>query len=582
MKKTMFLLITWFTIAQAMGQVKEQRIATDIDAVKLHLDGAEIIRNHTLNLSPGRHQLIFTNLSPKMYYQTIQASASSGVKILSVSNETNFMERRKDSPRAKGIRDSIDQVRTTMDLLSDEKNAYYEEKNMLQQNRSIKGNNSNLTVAELSAAADFYRSRNFEINKALSKLQKKLEKSGRELLDLKLQLREINSDHRPTAEVHLVVETDKNTSTTIDLRYVVSDAGWAAIYDLEAGDFNKPIDLGYRGLAYNNTGVDWENVKLTLSTADPLQNMVQPCLTVWNLDSYSNIDHIATNINININKNNSYPAQQQRIDIDLDNGVYEQEVQTILGDDYQKGIDYNTDKYRDYVKNKNNSGPTIVEATLDVPEFNADFEIEKPYTIPSDRKPYSVDINTFKLPTTYKYYAVPKLDKDAFLMAQVVGWEDLDLVSGNVNIYNDGKYIGQSYIDIRNLSDTLSVSLGRDADVVVTRTKIKGSAKKQLFGSQKKASMAYQINVRNNHSKAITIEIQDQVPISNDKEVIITVDEKSDADYDPEIGVLTWQFTLGAKKNKEFKMGFSIKYPKDKKVHIQYKKSRKMKQARYF
>lgn len=581
MTRLFFLLVVYFSITEVIGQVKEQRIETTIDAVKLHLDGAEVIRSHQTNLTAGRHQLIFTNLSPKMYHQTIQASASNGVKILSVTNETNFMERRKDSPRAKGIRDSIEQVRTTIALLTDEKDAYYEEKNMLQQNRSIKGNNSNLTVAELSAAADFYRSRNFEINKALSQLQKKLEVSGRQLLDLKLQLQEINADHRPMAEIHLVVETDKTTSSIIDFRYVVSDAGWAAIYDLEAGDFSKPINLGYRGLAYNNTGIDWNNVKLTLSTADPLQNMVQPALTVWNLDSYSNIDNIATNINININKNNSYIVQEQQINLDLEKGVYEQEVAQLLGEDYQKGVDYNTDKYKDYIKNKN-SGPTVVNATLDVPEFNADFEIEKPYTIPSDRKPYSVEINDFKLPTTYKYYAVPKLDKDAFLLAQVVGWEDLDLVSGNVNIYNDGKYIGQSYLDIRNLSDTLSVSLGRDPDVVVTRTKIKGSAKKQLFGSQKKASMAYEINVRNNNSKAITIEIQDQVPISNDKDVVITVDEKSAADYDTDLGVLTWQFQLGAKQNKEFKMGFSIKYPKDKKVHIQYKKSRTMQQARFF
>jgi len=572
------LLISGFTFAQT----PQQRIQTNIQAVKLYLDGAEVMRQHPLNLKQGRHKLIFTGLSPKLYNQTIQAGASNAVKILSVTTETNYIDRRKDTPRAKQIRDSIEQIRLKIDLLQDERKAYLAEKTMLDQNRSIKGENNNLTVQELQAAADFYRQRYLEINKALSRLQKELEQPSRQILDLKLQLREINADRRPTAEIHLVVEAESSTATTIDLRYVVSDAGWAAVYDLEAGEFDAPIQLGYRGLAYNNTGIDWNDVALTLSTADPLKSMVAPSLSVWTLDNYStqNIDRLANNININIQQNNqnNYNVPQK---LDVSQGLYQQEIQSILGEDYQKGIDYNTKRYRDYLQNKNEK-PTVVEATLDVPEFNADFIIPKPYTIPSDRKPYSVEINTFKLPVTYKYYAVPKLDKDAFLLAQVVGWEDLDLVSGNVNIYNNDKYIGQSYLSIRNLSDTLSVSLGRDADVVVERTKVKGSAKKQLFGSQKKASIAYRINIRNNRSKSIDIEIEDQVPISDDKDVTVQVDEKSNANYDEKTGILNWRFQLAPNKNKEINLGFSIKYPKDKQVKIQYKKSRQMKQRRYF
>lgn len=576
------LLCLWSALLIAQNDLPIA-VQTNIHAVKLHLQGAEVMRKTSVQLKKGRNQLVFTNLSPKLYEQTIQVAANNDVKVISITTKKNFIERRHATPKIKSLNDSVEILKDAIALLNDEIGSYKEEQGLLKQNRSVKSTQKNLTVAELQEISEFYRKRSFDINKNLSRLDKERTKLNRQLFNYKLQLYELNADKRAMAEVFLVVEAKKATSSDLDLRYVVSDAGWVAIYDLEASNFANKINLQYRAQAYNNTGIDWNDVKLTLSTGDPLQSMLQPTLSVWNLGGASTYDiNTIANVNVDISVNNNAPVLQQRI-IQEPIAVPQitDEVRTILGDDFEEEIDYNTFEFERF-KSSKSEVPLVITETLEVPEFNADFKINKPYTIPSDRKPYSVEIKNFDLPAKYKYYAIPKLDKDAFLLAQVIGWEDLDLVSGSINIYNNKKYIGQSRLSINNLSDTLSVSLGRDPNVVLARKKVKGSSRNVFLGNSKKATIAYDITVRNNHSKNINIEILDQVPISSDKDVVVTIDEKTGAKYDEKTGLLSWNIVLNSNKTQQLNFGFSIKYPKEKEVKIEYKKMKVIEQSRYF
>lgn len=574
---TILLCLGFFQL-HAQIAVPEQKVETKIDAVKLHLQAAEVHRASDLNIPKGRSLFIFTGLSSKLYPQTIQISAAqAGIRILSVTSKINYLAKSPEDLKIQALRDSVDLIKAELAVLGNEKGAYLAEKEVLKSNRSTKGSDKPLDLELLKAASKYHRERTLEINKELTALQNKIVAANRKLFDHKLQLRELNANKQPTSEIHLVVESAKALSSKVDLRYVVRDCGWAAIYDIESQNFSDKIELRYRALAFNNTAVDWVDVDLTLATADPLKTANQPILATWSIDDYSTnaINDIA---NINIS-NEIYIQNNNQEQLNL-NG-YKQEVQDILGDDYNADIDYETERFREFQRERANK-PQLTSATLDVPEFNVDFEIDRPYTIPSDRKPYSIDVETHNLAASYKYYAVPKMDKDAFLLAQVVGWEELNLVSGPVNIYNTNRYVGQSYLNIRNISDTLQISLGRDKDVVVNRIKVKGKSKRQLLGSAKKASVAYEIDVRNNHSKAIDIEILDQIPISTDKEITISLDEKSDAIYTEKTGELLWRFKLEPSTTKKLEMGYSIKYPKDKRVNIQYRKSKRIQQSRYF
>ena len=268
----------------AQSDTKEIALQTTIEAVKIHLQGAEITRNYPLKLSPGKYNLVFTGLSPKLYDKTIQLTASDDLEILSLTAKTNFLKRRTDSPRIKTLRDSVDLLKKQIDAFRNEENAYLQEKALLNKNQTLNvfHHQPNGTT-DLGAAADFYRERMLLIGKKLTALHNQLEKLHRSLLDVKLQMLELNAGQQPTSEIYLLVECKNSIDIPLVLKYIVGDAGWSAIYDLKAGNIGKAAQLYYKARAYNNTGVDWNEVKLTLSTSDPIQSITQPEMEVWNI-----------------------------------------------------------------------------------------------------------------------------------------------------------------------------------------------------------------------------------------------------------------------------------------------------------
>lgn len=585
--KTAWLLVFCLSVAQA--QEVEQTLEKPINEVKIYLQGAEIVHHTPVTLVAGKNKLIFSNLSPKIYDKTIQASLSNDVRLLSITSKINFLKRREDSPQIRSLRDSVRIIRDQIEALESEREAYQQEKALLLSNQQIRnGETSTNWTGDLEKAADFFRQRMLSINKKLLQIERQWTEVNRRLFDFKLQLHELNAGQQPTSEIYLVVETPQAKTIDLSLRYLVADAGWMPLYDLYAGEVGEKIELRYRGMAYNNTGVDWKEVKLSLSTADPMQSAVQPQLAIWDINTgglrynqeFSQMQVQQQQVSYQLNpfqapesytkKTITYTEQYTSIDMTF--------VRQLLGGDYRDKVDYETDLYRRYQSEKQPKGGDVQFTTIELPEMNAVFHIDRPYTIPSDKKPYSIDISTNKLEAQYQYLAVPKIDKDAFLMAAVMGWEELDLVSGPVNIYNRERYLGQSFLDIRNISDTLAVSLGRDPSVVVSRVQVAGSNKKQFLGAQQKMSIAYNITVKNNRAKGIVIEIQDQVPISTDKDVVVTVDERSNANYLADIGLLSWKFALDPSQEKTLAFGFSVKYPKERNLNVslRYSRSRKM------
>jgi len=212
--------------------------------------------------------------------------------------------------------------------------------------------------------------------------------------------------------------------------------------------------------------------------------------------------------------------------------------------------------------------PASDYADIFVPELSAEFNIEKAYSIPSDDKPYIVDVVKYELPTIYKYYAVPKLEKDAFLLARITNWQDLNLIEGTANIYFAGTFVGQSYISTRKTSDTLDISLGRDKKVLITRTKLKDYSSVKYIGSNRKETSAYRMVVKNNRKVPINIEILDQIPVSQNSDIEVSAVEISNALKNDLTGELKWNFKIEPAKAETIDLTFVVKYPKNKPLNI--------------
>jgi len=530
------------------SQETEKEINASIEEVRIHLQGAEIIRTDRVTLQKGKHKLVFTGLSPKMNPSSIQISTEGGeVNMLSTTSRINFLKDKKESNPAIGIlQDSLLLIADELQMLADQEGAIAQEKSLLESNKKLSGKEKAVDFEQLKATAAFYRERSLTINTDLSKIKKKRTEFQKQQRRIQQQLNEFNAGKRPTSEIYLALNCAQSVTTTFRVRYVVQGAGWSPIYDLTVKNLSEPIKIKYRALAFNDTGIDWNEVKVVLSTADVNQSATLPILNPWFIKE--DVPQV-------------YAYQQGRLNNIQNSNVYQQEQDKNM-------------------KKSATPGGNVRFEEIEISELSSDFEINLPYTIPADRKPYSILVNETELPANYEHYSVPKMDKDAFLLGQVVGWETLDFMPGPMNIYYDKSFIGMAQLDTRNLSDTLNLSLGRDPKVLVKRTKLKELTKKQFLQGKKKMTNAYRITIKNNRNRPIDFELLDQIPISKLKEIDVDVKETSGAQYYENTGKLKWDFKLQPGESKTVEFSFSITYPKGKEIKID--KSRKVVTPRYY
>jgi uncharacterized protein (TIGR02231 family) len=571
MKNIFYLLVIPF-LGFSQTQNPEQRIETPIKAVTLYLDGAEVNQQKQVNLNAGITQVVFTNLSSKLIPKSIQVNVGESISVLSVSEKLNFLSLNAESAKVKQLRDSLKTNQYKTQQLVYDKEAYDKEKELLAKNNSIGGQDKGVSIAELKLAADFYRSRIKEINSEILKYDTKINEMYAVTNRLQNELNELNiNENKPTGEIIILLQSDTKVAANIDLKYVVSDAGWAPYYELKAEDIGKPITLVYRARAFNNTGINWADVKLKLSTSDPTRNASKPMVMPWFLN-FSGDVYGQSNGYISNNANKSYYQKSQINDGNLENqfGAKQQlnEVELKSWNEYQ-------------VKNKRdeaNNTKKIVYEEVQVSELSAEFEIKKPYTIPSDAKPYIVEVTTYSLDATFKHYSLPKVEKDAFLLARITGWEDLDLIEGPANVYFGGTFVGQSYVNPRSVNDTLDLSFGRDSKVIVTRTKIKDFNNEKVMGNNRKMTYSYEMIIKNNRKTAINIDLEDQKPLSQSNEIVVEVTELSKGQVNPDDGKVSWKFLIPPGESQKIIYTYTIKYPKNRNVDTE-KKMRKVRAA---
>jgi uncharacterized protein (TIGR02231 family) len=551
----------------------EQKIEAPIKSVTVYLSGVEIVHQKTASLQPGRNELHFIGLTSKLIPKSIQFTATGEVSLLAISNRIDYIYgQKKNDVRLKQLTDSLEMSMDAIAIVRGQIEAYEKEKQMLDANRSIGGNEKGVSNAELKLNADFYFSRTVEINTELVKLRRK-ETDQQEIINrLSYQVNEANQrTNPPMGEIIVLVNVTApaKIESDLELHYVASDAGWAPSYDLIAEDVGKNIDLKYRAKVFNNTNIDWKNVKMKLSTSDPMKSASAPELEKWTL----NFDNT-----IYYGNNNGYGKERSNV-TGWNYGGADQPQQSLESQNLANSAPaaqrpaYNQDGVIEQDDMKLQVKPQVQYNQIQVSELSAEFDIKSPYDIPADGKPYIVDVTSYNLPATFKYHCVPKMEKEAFLMARITGWEDLDLVEGQANVYFGGTYVGQSYIYTRSVDDTLDLSFGRDQKLVVSRTKLKELNNEKSSATTKKETYSYEIDVKNTRKTAVTVELQDQVPVSQDAEIIVETSEISKGDLDPATGIITWNMNIPPGETQKVILTYSIKYPKNKTVKTKKYKS---------
>jgi conserved hypothetical protein len=632
MKLALIIILGFLTCRIFAQEVTEKEIKSEVNGVTVFIDGAQVIRKKTVELLPGITMLRFVNLSPFIDAKSVQVKADGDVTVLSVNHQLNYLEKSAKQKELTDLEAKLKELDQKIQLENTYLSIIKEELGFLQQNRGIGGTSQNITVTNLKEVSDFYSAKLTALKLKEIERTKNINDLSEQKAAVSNQIKSLtNAKEFPTGEVLVKIESQKATRTALEVSYVVSNASWFPTYDIRAKNINEPVVLVYKANVRQDTKEDWKDIKLRFSSSNPNSTGVAPELKPYFLDYYTlppvynrtintvrgrvidasshepmagvnvmiqgttigtvtdpngNYNIVIPNSNANLSfsfigyKAKTVPITSAQIDVALEEESMKLEEVVVLSDlkDADKGYS-GTDALQGKVSGLDISGSKKVKirgiSSNPIPFVNVekqttvDFEIKTPFSIKSDNKNYTIDMEAYELPATYKYYCVPKVDKDAFLIAYIVDWEKYNLLEGEANIFFENTFVGKTLLNVHGASDTLNISLGRDKNVIISRVKMKDFTTKQFLGSKKEETRAWSISVKNNKSQKIDMQLLDQVPVSTSEEIEVTVQKISGAQQNATTGEVKWEFSLEPGAKKDFELNYSVKYPKYRSLVIE-------------
>lgn len=610
-----FLLAPYCT---ANAQLKKLTAETSIQNVTIFSSGARVERTATVNLPIGRSQISFGGLSNQLDQQTVQLKAEANITLLSVQTTRDFLTERKIEDEEKDFISRINTLKDKFDLEQKLLDVYKNEEAMLIKNQSISGQ-AGLKTIDLKDALEFQRQRLTEVYSKELEIQKRLVSEQHDLDREKAQLYEI-SKKRDSVNYIVVALVDSKETRTVNfqLLYNVKDAGWYPTYDVRVTEVTEPLSILMNANVFQRSGETWKNIPIQLSSGNPQDNATPSELQPWMLGffdpsvslsgrgTHGEISGRVTNEQGEPISGATVSVKNLRIATSTDNNGYfklqKMPMNTILSITsvgYQPKEIFGAVGYLNvslepssaalnevvvtgyglsgavsgleisdsFKSGKKESIQTVFVATQYQPTTII-YRIDEKYTLESDGKTTTIGIKEFQVPTIYDYYSAPKIDPAAFLTARIVNWQNFDLQSGEVSLYYAGTYLGKTYIDLTSTGDTLSLSLGKDNGIKVSRKLLKEYSTKKFIGSNRTDSRQYEIVVRNSKRVSINIRLLDQLPVSVTKEINVEDIKAAESQIDKETGLATWMINLPPSQEKKLQISYSVKYPKDRKLFL--------------
>ena len=538
MKYVLSILLSLFSII-TFAQ-KPIFTTAKVKAATVYFNAAEISQTTSVTIPIGTSEIVIKNVANDLNESSVQIGAPASLTVLSVQFTNDYISEYEiddKSPAIKKVRDSIKLVQKEILKVANAKNSEAKTLELLNKNQQVAGINSGLNVLELMKMVDYYKAKYTELANNINTFSEKEVKLNETLqrLNNKLEIDTSKEEKSSSGKLIVQVMNELAGNVPLEISYLSNSATWNPFYDLRVENVKDPINMLYKAQVIQNTGIDWKKVKLALSSGNPNQNNQAPLLSSWFL-RYGESQNDYGYMNQMDKRNQLQSRKSGEVNAEA---VYDSASAPLV----KKSISQYT---------------TVAENQL-----NISFDIDIPYDILSNGKVHSVALKDIKLPASYKYYAVPKVEKEAFLLAEIADYSKYNLLPGEANIIFEGMYVGKTTINPSQTTDTLNLSMGRDKKVSIKREKVVDKSGTKFLSSKKEQTFTFDVTIRNNKKENIDLLLKDQYPLSTDKEIEIELLQSDNAKINTETGILTWQLSLKANETKKIRISYKVRYPKD-------------------
>lgn len=537
MKKLFFftLLISCFFIAKA--EENQIRVDSKIKKATLFQRGAQIQRAAFFQAGSGAQKIIIQDLPYNLLANSLQVEGKGNFSILSINFRKNYLKKKEEIAAIKELKDSLEMLKRQKNTKNTELQNLNKEETILLANQKIGGNQSGIDVNTLKNAMNFFRQKLNEINSGKLEIQREIKDIQGNINRIQNQLNNSNTrKQEPTGEIHVNIMAKSPVKGQLTVDFIVMNAGWKPIYDLRATTINKPVALTYKANIYQRTGNNWEGIPVTISTGKANISNTQPKLDPVYV-SFKSVPPPRTQAAPKTFQRRKQAPQEQ---VMYDQMEIEDEAKEAL----------------------------FVKSEVTTSQIHTEFTPEIHQTIYGNGNVQTIHLTEYEIDADYTYYCVPKKDKDAFLLARITNWEKYNLVPAKTNLFFEGKYVGNSYLDPSRSSDTLEVSLGRDQSIVIQREKIKDFKSDQFIGRNQRNTHEINISAKNNKQEEISLIIQDQLPVSTNEDIEVKPIRLSRARHNQGSGLLEWDMKIKPGEKEDLKIKFSIEYPKKKEINF--------------
>lgn len=616
--KKVFLLF-FYSITVFATEIKTKATTKE---VIVYTNGAQITSDVSVTIPKGSSIMRITDVSQFVTQNTIQLSGLKDVSILSIGFEVNFFPKKELSEKIKNLKAQINAKQREIAVLQNTIKGLEEEESILSLNKNLGSNQQAVPLEKILLHSKHYRDRIPVVKMEIYDTNQKIILIDLEVKAMQQEFQKMTGEANEQKGEIIVKLDNPNEATTLNmiLKYIVTNAGWVPSYEIKAKNSKDALQFAYKAQVYQNTGEDWNDVKLTLSTGNPNYTNDKPKIESQYLNfvySYSNqsykdqerqnykynpmIKEVSgivtdksgpipganvvikgTNVSTQTDFNGRYsikivngtelvysfvgmenitlPVYSSNMNVVMKDGVKLEEV-VVMG---YRAVSKESDETE--VKQEE-----ITTGTGDEKEIimnTVTFKIKKNYTIPSLETPSIIEIDNFSVPAEFEYFSAPILSENVFLTAKLKDWNKYDLLPGDVSIYTEGSYSGTTYLNPYQTEEELVVSMGVDSNLIIERKQLKNTKDKSFLGSTRIIDRNYEISLRNNKTTDAVVKIYDRIPLSENKEIKVEKENVDGATYDEKTGILYWQLSIPPKQVLKKQLAYQVKYPKNKKINL--------------
>lgn len=524
-----FTLLMILCTNSAMAQKTEVEPLSKLQKVMVFTDRAMIMKEASFAVKRGENLIRISGITPNLVEQSVQVSlmGQTELSISEVTVEETFLKK-TDQPEILKLRSDLENMTNQIKELANQVSVINSENDFLRKVNPF-AQNMKVTIAEMEGHAKFLeRSLTTNLDRIFA-IEKKIKKLTEEKNALENELANLKSDKNKskTIVIHLLSATEKG-NIKLGYSYISTEAGWSSQYEAK-GDFNaSKIDFNYFASIWQSTGEDWTDANVEISTAKPFVYGNIPEMTAWYLDVYTPRIFRSKSLVAMDQQNAPQAMMAQAPAPEAESMFKETEIQE-----------------------ENTSFTFVLPRKVD---------------IVSDGQPHRVSIAKSNKEVKYTWFTIPKLVQHAFLKATMKNPFSFPLLSGPISVFFDQKLVGTATVNSPVVADgELEISLGIDEGIKIERKLQKRYTDYAgLLTKETTVNFEYEIEITNGKSKEISLDLNDQFPVSRNEKIRVEqlVPKNGDATVDEE-GKISWKISLAPGQKKTVPLKFRVIYPKE-------------------